>query len=219
MNTAVVNVESIASVVAYNAMCSSIATSESTAECKDIIDKAAALREYARRIKNIDAERRACNVRLIAERRYGQLMKPLERATPQTANSKGANQHRSPPSGGDDLTPYAAALAETHVSQQAASRYQALADVPEEIFEQALHDPVVMPTARKLIDAAREPQVAQMPSDSLWLWGRMRDFERDRFTAKDCGALLEPMTPTMRADMVRIVPSVSAFFSQLLGVI
>lgn len=210
-------IATMSSVVAYDAMCSAIELSESTAACKDIIDKTAALKEYARRINNIEAERRACNVRLIAERRYGELIKQLVRTSPEKANSGGTNQHRSLPAVGSDLTPYSQALADTGVSTQAASRYQALAAVPKEIFDQALHDPVVMPSTRKLIDAAREPQMAQMPSDSLWLWGRMRDFERERFTEKDCGALLEPMTLTMKADMARILPSVAEFFSQLLG--
>lgn len=207
-------IATMSSVVAYDAMCSAIELSESTAACKDIIDKTAALKEYARRINNIEAERRACNVRLIAERRYGELMKLLVRTHPVES---GTNQHRSLPAAGGDLVPYSQALADTGVSTQAASRYQALAAVPKEIFDQALHDPVVMPSTRKLIDAAREPQMAQMPTDSLWLWGRMRDFERERFTEKDCGALLEPMTLTMKADMARILPSVAEFFSQLLG--
>jgi hypothetical protein len=120
------------SVVAYNAMLSSIAKSESLAECKDIADQAAALQGFARRIRNFEAERRACNIRMVSERRYGELLKELARATPQTANVNGrAGKEPAPAAGGGSATPYAQALAATGVSQQAASRYQALAKVPK----------------------------------------------------------------------------------------
>ena len=106
----------------------------------------------------------------------------------------------APPAAGA-ASPYAKALADTGVSQQAASRYQALADVPKAVFQQALADPVVKPTVRAVIAKARAPQ-PKMPDDVLWLWGRMRDFERDGFGTKNPVALLEPMTDSMRADVL-----------------
>lgn len=83
------------------------------------------MREYARRIRNTDAERRACNVRLIAERRYGELMMPLARAP--TASG---GDTRSAPARGEPklLSPYAQALADTSMSTQAASRFKPPAD-------------------------------------------------------------------------------------------
>lgn len=215
-------VETVTSVAAYESMCRWIAESESLAECKDIADKAAALKEYARRIKNTEAERRAVNVRLIAERQYGALLQQLARATPQTANPTGKKREQADEtnpspgagSGSPPLTPYAKALSETGVSSQAASRYQALAAVPQETFDEAIRDPVATPTVRALVENARNP-VPQLPTDVLWLWGRMRDFERDGyFTRDDLAAMFDAMTESMQRDAIRIAPLMTDFFQR-----
>ena len=95
------NVAVVTSVIAYESMCRSIDTCQDHAECKDIFDKAAALKEYARRIKNTEAERRASNVRLIAERRYGQLIAKLARATPAEAGKASGEARSNVPRDGD----------------------------------------------------------------------------------------------------------------------
>jgi len=236
---ALITTEAISSVVAYESMCRWITESESLADCKDIADKSAALKEYARRANNKDAERRACNVRLIAERRFGELLKEQARATPQTANPSGLAKPTPLPAtgcGSEETTvvsaapsPYAQALADTGTSPQAASRYQALASVPDEVFQEALSNPVVAPTIRGLIEKPRQPAhptardvveqarapEPKMPDDSLWLWGRMRDFERDGFFRKNSDKLISALTETMRADVARIAPLMVDFFTQI----
>ena len=208
-------VETVTSVAAYESMCRWIVESESLAECKDIADKASALKEYARRIKNTEAERRAVNVRLIAERQYGGLLKDLARATPKEAGAKGnAAQGKHAPAAVADASPYAEALRETNVSERAASRFQALAAVPQETFDEAIRDPVVTPTVRAVIEKARDP-VPQLPPDVLWLWGRMRDFERYGYFARDdLAAMFDAMTESMQRDAVRITPLMADFFQR-----
>ena len=56
-----------------------------------------------------------------------------------------------------------------------------------------------------------------IPDDVLWLWGRMRDFERDGFFTKDAKNLVRPMTEPMRADVARIAPLLVEFFGKLGG--
>lgn len=56
-----------------------------------------------------------------------------------------------------------------------------------------------------------------MPADVLWIWGRMRDFERDGFASKSPKQILDPMTESMRADVARIAPLAIAFFGKLGG--
>lgn len=46
-----------------------------------------------------------------------------------------------------------------------------------------------------------------MPANALWLWGRMRDFERD--------GLLAAMTPPMQDDVRGLAPVLAEFFNQL----
>jgi len=198
----------------YSAMCHAIALCHSIDEVKDLKNKARALEIYAAQSQNLDAERKACEVRLRAERRTGELLGELVRATPQTARQIVSN--------GATRSPYAEALDRTGISRQTAHRYQALADVPAATFEAALRDPE-KPTTTGLLakaEAARAVQAAkdsapQMPSDSLWLWGRARDLERDGYFTKDAGALLSPMTDSMLADMRRLLPLMAAFINEL----
>jgi len=49
-------------------------------EVKDIRDKALAFEAYAQQVKNTEAECRACEIRLRAERKAGQLLQTKERA-------------------------------------------------------------------------------------------------------------------------------------------
>jgi hypothetical protein len=197
---------SVSSIESYEETCRWLALCEDRAECKDIADKSRALEELAKRIKNTDAERRACNIRLVAERRYGELLKDLARGEagrpPAIVPAAGTIKQDSP---------YAQALSSDGISTQAASRYQALADVPQEVFDDALRSPE-KPSTRGLIEKARDPQ-HKMPADSLWFWGRLRDFERDGFFDKSMDDLLDPMTDSMRADILRIIPLMAEFFT------
>lgn len=197
----------------YDRMCTAIAECHRVDEVKDIRDKARALEMYAQQAKNTEAERRACEVRLRAERRTGELLKELARATPSDAG-KASGAARSNAPNDAERSPYARALAETGLSTQTASRYQALANVPERDFEEALRDPATKPTTTRLIQSAREP-APRMPDNVLWLWGRVRDFERDGLLDADVRTLLEPMTETMRADVLRIAPRLAEFFAAI----
>ncbi len=64
----------------YDAMCRAIDEAYQIDEVKDIRDKALALEVYARQAKNIEAERRACEIRLRAERKAGELRRQEEKS-------------------------------------------------------------------------------------------------------------------------------------------
>ena len=112
----------VSSAVSYQETCKWLALCEDRAECKDIADKSRALEELAKRIKNTDAERRACNIRLVAERRYGELLKDLARMPPEEKGGAHGNQYTGgvSPDSGRAPSPYAQALASDQISRQAA---------------------------------------------------------------------------------------------------
>ena len=216
-------VTTLDSIVAYESMCRWIAESESLADCKDIADKSAALKEYARHAKNQDAERRASNVRLIAERRYGELLRELARAgAPNPVGLGGKSGKIDASTAATHQSPYAQALTDTGVSRQQAHRYQALADVPQATFDEALRTPEI-PTrsgvlakaeAVRVVQEARDP-VPKMPAHALWLWGRLRDLESDGYFNRTPAEFFEPVTETMLADMRRLLPLARDFFNEL----
>ena len=103
--------------VRYDAMCRAIDQAYRVDEVKDLRDKAMALEAYAKQAKNTEAERRACEIRLRAERKAGSLLKTM-------AKSKERPKGRQPKvSPGTTLT-------NIGVSRDQSSRWQQLADVP-----------------------------------------------------------------------------------------
>lgn len=62
--------------------------------------------------------------------------------------------------------------------------------------------------------AATPPQPA-VADDSLWLWGRLRDFERKAILSADPSRLLIDMTAEMRADVQRLAPMVRNLMEEL----
>jgi len=202
----------MSALIRYDAMCTAIAECHRVDEVKDMHDKAMALELYARQSKNTEAERRASEVRLRAERRAGELLKELARATAAEAGSAGGHAKAGTSNGVTCQTAYASALDRTGLSRQTANRYQALANVPQPVFEDALRDPVRKPTTTRILNEARDPS-PKLDESALWIWGRARDFEREGFGDKDPAALLAGMTDTMRDDMLRIVPLMADFFN------
>ena len=160
-------------------------------EVKDIRDKALALEIYARQAKNVDAERDACEIRLRAERRAGQLLKEIEKA----------KAGRPPDNPSDDARDYRGAptLKERGITYTQSSRWQKLADVPEEQFDDALGGPE-MSTTTGIIAATQQSSEAQPRRDerALWLWGRLQDFERNGLLDLDPNDLVATMLSHQR---------------------
>ena len=66
---------------------------------------------------------------------------------------------------------------------------------------------------REVIDRPVAAKV--MDPKALWLWGRLKDFEREGVLGRDPGALLSEMTEPMRADVRRLLPLVRGFIEEL----
>lgn len=189
--------------VRYNEMCRAIVACHSVDEVVEIRDKARALEVYAAQALNTDAERKACEIRLRAERRAGEMLREMK--------DNGQRQKRAQPS--KDLTSRATTLSELGITRDQSSKWQALAEVPEEQFEEALRDPATKPSTSRLISKPQEsPKINPI---ALWVWGRLRDFERDRIVGNDPTDLFEQMTETMQADVLRIAPTVSGWLRTL----
>lgn len=176
--------------VHYDHMCRAIDAAYEVDEVKDIRDKAVAFEAYARQAKNTEAERRACEIRLRAERKAGQLLTTMDRAG------------RGKPAKTSDAT----TLNDLGISRDQSSRWQQLANVPEEEFEVALAAPE-KPSTNGIIQGQRTQE--PMNPKALWLWGRLRDFEREGLLDEEPASILSEMTEAMQADVKRLVAPVS----------
>src|SRR3954465_2815753 len=121
-------------IVRYDAMCQAIADAHEVDEVKDIRDKAVAIEVYARQAKNTEAERQACEIRLRAERRVGQMLSAMDKAP--GARGTGSNQHKV--RSRDTSTP---TLGDLGISHDQSSAWQKLGRVSEDEFEAGLRKP------------------------------------------------------------------------------
>lgn len=189
--------------IRYDAMVHAIAECHRIDEVKEMRDKAMALEMYAKQARNLDAERKAAEVRLRAERRAGELL------SEQAANGARRTGH------GDQRAESHAAipnLSDLGISATQSSRWQALAEVPEKEFNDALRDPVKKPTTTGIINRLGMPQ--KLDADALWFWGRLREFEQRGYFDADVRVLLDEMTDAMRSDCCRLIPLALAFFQR-----
>jgi hypothetical protein len=198
------------SLALYDAMCRAIDAAYEVDEVKDIRDKARAFEVYARMAQNVEAERRACEIRLRSERKAGALLKAMAKA--KGAAEPGTNRGATP----SDHLRASPTLAEMGVSYQQSSDWQRLADVPEEQFEQALSSFIHKPSTAGIIASATppKPEVVPVSSAALWLWGRLGDFEREHLKC-DPADVLQTLTPRMLDDVHRLAPQVAQWLGRI----
>lgn len=67
---------------------------------------------------------------------------------------------------------------------------------------------------REVFKPKAEPQKVMDPK-ALWLWGRLKDFERDGIIRSNAKHLFSEMTEPMRADVRRLAPLVREFIEEL----
>ncbi len=192
------------SLAIYDSMVLAIERCYQVDEVKDLRDRAMAFETYAKQAQNVDAERKAIEVRIRAERRAGELLAEMERS-PVATNPKAfhAEQPREP-------SAYQQAKQEANISETQAHRWQKLAEMPRVDFENRLQDPLVRPTTSGLLAKPR-----QAPDESLWLWGRLRDFEREGYFQRDIKDLVEGMSDAMQSDVRRLVPQLASWLESL----
>lgn len=195
--------------VRYDAMCRAIAEAHAVDEVKDIRDKARAIEVYARQAQNHEAERKAADIRLRAERKCGEL-------TAEMVTAQGARTDLTSCVDGTKLE----ALSRAGVSPKQASQWERLAAIPQQDFDADLSDPAWHPTTAGLLDrqAARErgPLPAQIvDDDALWLWGRLDEFERRGILDNEPENVVLTMLGHMEETTRRLAPLIAAWLRRI----
>lgn len=197
--------------VRYDAMCRAIIEAHKIDEVKDIRDKALAIQAYARQAKNHSAEAQAREIRIRAERRCGQFLQELKTAG---GIAKGGKPYHAVNRTGYTAEPVDGTLASWKITKKQSHEWQQVADVPEEVFERELKTQDE-PSAATIVHAhaPKTTPVPKVTSEALWLWGRLRDFERDGFLEQAQSDILLTMTESMLDDVRRLAPLVAAWLA------
>lgn len=134
----------------YDSMVLAIDRCYEVDEVKNLRDRAMAFEHYARQAQNVQAEQKAIEVRVRAERRAGQLLREMERSP--IASNPRAFQREKP----TEQSPYQEAKTEAKISDTQAHRWQKLAEIPQDDFEAKLRDPEVKPSTTGLIESLKQ---------------------------------------------------------------
>lgn len=86
--------------------------------------------------------------------------------------------------------------------------------VVEEIVARG-EEPTKAKVHREVIAKPKAEPQKVMDQSALWLWGRLKDFERDGILSKEPAFLLSEMSDPMREDVRRLAPMVRYFLEQL----
>ena len=113
-------------VLKYDAACQAIAEAKTVDEVTDWIDKAAAVREYGRRIKNRQIEIDAIEIRVRAKQRRGELVSQMK-----TDGLLVVGKNRKLMSSGNDMI----TLEELGITRNESSEEQKIAAIPGDSFE------------------------------------------------------------------------------------
>ncbi|WP_233867251.1 hypothetical protein [Paraburkholderia adhaesiva] len=193
----------------YQSMCRAIAECHAVDEIKALHDQALALEIYARQAQNFEAERKATEIRIRAERQAGELLHRMARATP-----SGNNQHVRKEDVSRDVT-HPPRLDELGISRNQSSRWQQLADVPDETFEAVLADKSEPVSTTRIIEAHLPPVIIHRPLKpeqlAIQFLEYLYAFERHGYFERDMGAALAATTPTVRREILDLAARIGAF--------
>jgi len=176
-----------------------IAEYKTVDEVKDFRDKALAIEAYAKQANDYDLEHDAAAARVRAERKCGELLRDQEKAKGTDYGGTGHDSRAARPSFSPPKT-----LSEMGITKDQSSKWQKLAAVPEDEFEDAVSNRGAKPSANNILKTKQEP-AERMDATVLWWWGRLCDMEKGKFSTP-LASVVSEMTDAMQNDAKRIIP-------------
>jgi hypothetical protein len=110
--------------------------------------------------------------------RLGQILKEQAEKGERAKVGDNAGAHRGSKRSSSGTT----TLADIGISKDQSSKFQKLAEIPEDAFEEALAVADEMPSTQSVIDRAKKQSPAMpklVDKRALWIWGTLNDFEQE----------------------------------------
>jgi hypothetical protein len=185
-------------------------------EAVEIRNQASALKLYMRMAGNREAERKAAEIRIRAERKVGLLTREMETKPgtrtdrqPHSTTVRGSDEHL-----GRGSAPKREFLDEAGISSQRASEWERLADIPDDQFETELAESE-MPTTSGIIAATAPPKAVAIAPRAMKKWSLCKALSSDGYLAQDPAAVLETMSTEMVNDMHILAPKIATWFGSI----
>lgn len=193
-----------------------VAQYESVDDVKEFIDKAAALQEYFRRANDFEMEKKAARARVRAERRAGELLRDMEKQSgARGLSGPGRGKKNGVVKRDPVLADTPKTLKDMGITKDQSSKYQKLAAIPDEKFEEALERTTDLAGGMGRVTTnsvlkSQEPKSPQpkFNEDALWVWGRLREFEK-RIIQLDPKKFPDLMDEVMLKDFREWAPKVA----------
>lgn len=192
--------------VRFDAARMALAEARNIDEVKAVRDKAEALRLYARQAgESLEMQNDIAEIKLRAERRAGELLKEVERV-PGTRTDL-TSRH--------DDAGYRAQIANAGIAEPTARRWQAIADVPEPVFEQHIEtvksrgDELTSAGVLRIANEQKREERRQKMAERPVPVGQFRVVYADPPWAYDNSGFTssaEQHYPTMPADKIAALP-------------
>jgi hypothetical protein len=187
-------------------------TCANTDEVLNVRQCALAAEIYAKQVNDTNAERQIASIRLRAERRLGELLKEMKqtgqredgRQTPRNRRSTGATVSQP------------TTLAQIGLTKDQSSKFQQLADVPREQFEEAVSNSSALPTTEGVINRAKQHRSSSadaphngsgsrgMPPLAQWVTSRLIAFDTSGAVAINAEEITAQMSPDERRSVARV---------------
>jgi hypothetical protein len=193
--------------VRYDAMVLAIKACHSVDEVKEIRDKARAIEVYAAQALNRDAERKAAEIRIRAERKTGELLKATKESGERHSgrgDQKSGSRHPTP------------ILADLGISKDQSSQWQKLAAIPEEKFNEVLANPYVIPSTDGVLEAMEPPfkmEPIRYDTDALLAHGRIMNFQE--MMQRPAKELFDLMADYQKREVVAIIPTIVTWLQEM----
>ena len=185
-------------------MTHAIAVCVNQGEIKNMRDKVRAIEEYARQAKDVEQESQAARVRLRAEKRWAELYHDGEKAKGSSGNQYTGDLDRSP----DTTSP---TLSNMGVSKDQSSRWQKLAHIPDDEFEEMINRPGIVPSTTGVINEYEGLTIADLnlpntTDAAFWLASTLSQFEENGYADSEIDQEIATMTAGMQRDVERLLP-------------
>jgi hypothetical protein len=106
-------------------------------------------------------------------------------------------------------------LKDLGITKDQSSQWQQLGAMSQEDFDCAIGVSVKPPSTKGVLRAVKPPKERIADPESLWLWGRLLEFERNGMLGREQCDVLESMTDDMLDDTHRLAPKVAAWLKRI----